>query len=918
MHGKGRLRLHAIRLKPNVQDPRRLTSERFSAKQRPDKYHWFIKGRPVCQETYAETCALGETCMQEIRTLACKAKDGFLDLTAIEPGKGVVRQGEIDTRECAVVSFLDSLARSSCDAIPNGETVDGLSSDPDTEVGRDDDDGGVEWRLPFRSARFVWRLYARATANAYSYPRFLVKWWQRCKHIKRAGKGKDGFCQCDDCVRFKRGLMDTRTPPAERRRLIEESEAHNTFQMANRARYAHHITKAERALHYARLADDQRRAEMSTEEDASRMPALVTLEAGDSADAPPIPFTPTVPHVVSMVLDCGSSQKMGTLPAFGAYVHGGLLASTNMHNADMMFNMILCVCRRDPKSFNTRAKLECKAMGVIIHGIWRAMLLFPGSVGHGANMTCESIDIALQKLESLYGCLPSKLYIQLDNCSDNKCATVLAYLYDLRRRGCLDKVTTCMLIVGHTHIDIDQWFGVFSRALTRQEALSLPCYERVLKEAFALEQNRPDEIRLVEFVHDWDAFYAPALDPKFKGFSAPKCFKFKGDANGEGRMFYKDFMISKEDKPRPYQPGEVYKPRSQSEARLTYGALWDSASDEDKNSTMTIGVRFGGASFDRRTRLWKTELLCGAAEFDVAVTAPSPGIRVLLTDPGSWPEVAATPEKWYKAVDGDSKSNVFCKIERTVETLVADGFFRLDRVGLEWWRSWITAHRPRPDGGCDALDIAMTVSRTWPLANRSASSARPDSEATPSGTARIMADSVEYSGFGRSQRAKAQAHLDEANPRSTEVVAVVGQLVVLLYSYEGDETKRVALGKVLSVGAPPQKRVYSVHWMCRSEAQQPLTAFGVNGKYRMARTSDFRGKDEQGQLRKDESIFSVSPEDIVCVLVRTRRKGADVVEEPVLNLNDSGTIPNFKLATGVNLRMYIASALAEQGAVAMV
>jgi hypothetical protein len=242
-------------------------------------------------------------------------------------------------------------------------------------------------------------------------------------------------------------------------------------------------------------------------------------DADDEAEAP----EQTVPEAVSVTCDCGSSQKMGTLPAFGA---------------------------REPKAYGSCIKLECKAMGVIIHHIWRAMLLFPGSVGHGANMTCETLHIALEHLESVHSCLPGTVYNQLDNCADNKCATVLAYMYDLRRRGCLRKVTARMLIVGHTHIDIDQWFGVFSRAVTRHEALSLPEHERVLKGAFAVEANAPGEIRFVDLLHDWDAFYKPVMDPILKGFSAPKCFKFKDDANGDGRMFYKDTMISKEDTSR--------------------------------------------------------------------------------------------------------------------------------------------------------------------------------------------------------------------------------------------------------------------------------------------------------------------------------------------------------------------------------
>ena len=102
----------------------------------------------------------------------------------------------------------------------------------------------------------------------------------------------------------------------------------------------------------------------------------------------------------------------------------------------------------------------------------------------------------------------------------------------------------------------------------------------MLKGAFTTSPNAPDEIRIVEVVHDWGAFYAPVLDPKLKGISAAKCFKFKGDANDECRMFYKDFMISKEDKPRPFQPGDIFRPRSDAEAAATFGVLWEASSAE--------------------------------------------------------------------------------------------------------------------------------------------------------------------------------------------------------------------------------------------------------------------------------------------------------------------------------------------------
>ena len=242
--------------------------------------------------------------------------------------------------------------------------------------------------------------------------------------------------------------------------------------------------------------------------------------------------------------------------------------------------------------------------------------------------------------------------------------------------------------------------------------------------------------------------------------------------------------------------------------------------------------------------------------------------------------------------------------------LVEDGFFRLDPSGAEWWTRWLSSHRPRQDdGGSAATDAASAIPFSWPRRQPAESRARPDSAAAAGASERRVADQVEYSGYSQAQRARAQAHLDEASSTG-EVIAIVDQLAVVVYTYDDDSTgnKRVALGKVVSVaGSSAETRAYTMHWQVRAEATVALNAFSVNGRYRPSRKGDWRGGAD------DQSIFQATPADLICVLVKTRRKGADVVEEPVMNLNASGTIPNFKLATGTSLREYIATAIAEQG-----
>lgn len=251
----------------------------------------------------------------------------------------------------------------------------------------------------------------------------------------------------------------------------------------------------------------------------------------------------------------------------------------------------------------------------------------------------------------------------------------------------------------------------------------------------------------------------------------------------------------------------------------------------------------------------------------------------------------------YSAIDGDVKSNTFVKIERTVTGLIEDGFFRLDPEGLRWWQYWLRMHQPRAeDGGCAALDAAATVTRRWPRAN--ASPALPQRTAEPT-MPRVVADGMEHTGYLAAARARAQANLDEANPSTRVITVVPEQLIVFMYDYTTDSTKRVALGQVVAVSTKLR-----VHWMVRSEKRTPLDEFSVNGHYRKARRSDY-GRDQE-----DESQFDVDREDLICVLCKTKAQGED---QPITKLNDSGTIPNIRLATGVSLREYIAQAVADQG-----
>lgn len=83
----------------------------------------------------------------------------------------------------------------------------------------------------------------------------------------------------------------------------------------------------------------------------------------------------------------------------------------------------------------------------------------------GSNLICTSIHKALTRLFDLH-CKPGtqpyieELFIQVDNCvGENKNHILIGYLGSLVGRGVVGRAEVDFMIVGHTHILIDQIFS---------------------------------------------------------------------------------------------------------------------------------------------------------------------------------------------------------------------------------------------------------------------------------------------------------------------------------------------------------------------------------------------------------------------------------------------------------------------------
>ena len=145
------------------------------------------------------------------------------------------------------------------------------------------------------------------------------------------------------------------------------------------------------------------------------------------------------------------------------------------------------------------------------------------------------IEILWRTLLDLETCqkLPTRnpmLYLQLDNCSENKKKVLFGFLADLVDRQVFDKVHVGFLMVGHTLEDIDQFFSIISAWLKRWETCAdVHSLQLEILKAFTSKQRKPPQIfQLCAFkVHDYNCFYTCHLNGKLAYHSLPHQFRFQ-------------------------------------------------------------------------------------------------------------------------------------------------------------------------------------------------------------------------------------------------------------------------------------------------------------------------------------------------------------------------------------------------------
>ena len=124
--------------------------------------------------------------------------------------------------------------------------------------------------------------------------------------------------------------------------------------------------------------------------------------------------------------------------------------------------------------------------------------------------------------------MPRSLWLQFDNCGENKNKEMFGYTSLLVEGFYFDSVEINFLIVGHTHASIDQYFSVISKAIHNSHFVGTPLalmelIRRCNIQLYGLHQ--PSIVRDIVVYYDMKTALAPYLNSKIKYYNLPLNFR---------------------------------------------------------------------------------------------------------------------------------------------------------------------------------------------------------------------------------------------------------------------------------------------------------------------------------------------------------------------------------------------------------
>ena len=151
--------------------------------------------------------------------------------------------------------------------------------------------------------------------------------------------------------------------------------------------------------------------------------------------------------------------------------------------------------------------------GVLVHGYFSMLTISHTDISKSGSTTVDLVAHILTELHQLGVSLSdAHVHCQLDNtASTNKNNTLLLFLAAMVAAGLICTFTANFLRVGHTHEDMDQFFGELAKWVKKRLHYAQCLAEfKVSLDSFLKHVHRPYEkqtrVRIVDQVRDWKHF----------------------------------------------------------------------------------------------------------------------------------------------------------------------------------------------------------------------------------------------------------------------------------------------------------------------------------------------------------------------------------------------------------------------------
>ena len=136
----------------------------------------------------------------------------------------------------------------------------------------------------------------------------------------------------------------------------------------------------------------------------------------------------------------------------------------------------------------------------------------------------------------------------MDGASDNKNAAFLQFMAYIVRTGLADIIKVSFLLVGHTHIDIDQKFVPITRELRKSIVISI--HDLVDAAHAAYKTDKPTAIVVVQEVPDFAEWlkavalpFGGAFNRRTADENRPHQFIFSSTGEGDCNLHYKNLAV---------------------------------------------------------------------------------------------------------------------------------------------------------------------------------------------------------------------------------------------------------------------------------------------------------------------------------------------------------------------------------------